>query len=121
MPRARLCVILPPVYPIGRDRTFEVLPAVTGILYGLAVECNDLSGSPSQASQEGNQVTAKIRTPSSGSGPLIFGLVVLLAAGLIFIVNPEIAGPTAVVLFVAAVAAVVLIIVGSVRLFKARS
>ena len=29
----------------------------------------------------------KLRTPSQGSGPLIFGLVVLLAAGLIVIVN----------------------------------
>ena len=66
-------------------------------------------------------MTAKIRTPSSGSGPLIFGLVVLLAAGLIFIVNPEIAGPTAVVLFVGAVASVLLIIVGILRLYKARS
>ena len=66
-------------------------------------------------------MTAKIRTPSSGSGPLIFGLVVLLAAGLIYIVNPDIAGPTAVILFVAAVAAVVLIIVGIVRLYKDRS
>ena len=63
----------------------------------------------------------KLRTPSQGSGPLIFGLVVLLAAGLIFIVNPDIAGPTAVVLFAGAVAAVVLIIVGIVRLYKARS